>query len=762
MPLPTGLDLRRRALLLFLVTSICLSGLLIRLGYIQFVLGAELSEKALNARMQEVPVEARRGVVYDRKGRELAISATVDSVFAIPAQIKSKNLERVALSLSEVLGIPKDRLLVNLTKPVSFVWIKRKVDEDTAKRIRDLDLPGIGLTPETRRFYPKGNLACHVLGIVGIDNQGLEGIELVYDKVLRGNPGKIVVEFDATGRKIPAATHRYIAPEDGYNLMLTLDEVIQFMVERELDRLMSTYSAKGAYAVAMDPKTGEILALAARPGYDPNEYAKFPDEYRRNPVINDAFSPGSTFKPITAAAVLEEGLVTKRSGFYCGGSVKVPGAIISCWSSGHGSQTFVEAVKNSCNVAFVNMGLRLGPDLFYKYVKAFGLIEVTGVDLPGEATGIMLEPGNIKPVDLAVMSFGQTLTVTPIQLLSAVSAIANDGVLMKPHLVKEIRRLDGTLMREVEPEVVRRVISQETARDLAAAMEEVVKNGTGKQAYVPGYRIAGKTGTAQKSVGGKVVRDKHISSFVGFGPVDDPKIAMLIMVDEPQGAYYGGQVAAPAFGSIVKDVLSYMEVIPSSEEGREGDRVPGATGAGVLGSADARQKGDSKDEGPDSTVEVPSVLNLTVEEARSVAEAAGLGLDVGDQTSGERIDPKSVIMEQTPPPGALVPKGTVIIGFRTFTGSPEAAGKVSVPNLRGKTVRAVAEILGEMGLRLDMKGSGVARRQNPPPGTLVPRGAVVEVVFEEPQVKEDSEESTGESAEKSGKDGSRQSAGESP
>ncbi|HHY39385.1 MAG TPA: PASTA domain-containing protein [Clostridia bacterium] len=734
MPSSTGLDLRRRALLLFSVTSVCLFGLLIRLGYIQFVLGAELSEKALDARMQEVPVEARRGVIYDRKGRELAISATVDSVFAIPAQIKPKDLDRVALALSEVLGIPKDRLLVNLTKPVSFVWIKRKVDEDTAKRIRDLDLPGIGLTPETRRFYPKGNLACHVLGIVGIDNQGLEGIELVYDKALRGNPGKIVVEFDATGRKIPAATHRYIAPEDGCNLMLTVDEVIQFMVERELDKLMSTYSAKGACAVVMDPKTGEILALAARPGYDPNEYAKFPDEYRRNPVINDAFSPGSTFKPITAAAVLEEGLVTKVSRFYCGGSVKVPGATISCWSSGHGSQTFVDAVKNSCNVAFVNMGLRLGPDLFYKYVKAFGLTQVTGIDLPGEAMGIMLEPGNIKPVDLAVMSFGQTLTVTPIQLLSAISAIANDGVLMKPHLVKEIRGLDGTLIKEVKPEAVRRVISQETAKDLALAMEEVVKAGTGKQAYVPGYRIAGKTGTAQKSVGGKVVRDKHISSFVGFGPVDDPKVAMLIMVDEPQGAYYGGQVAAPAFGSIMKDVLSYMEVPPSSEEGREGDRLRGVgvPGAGMLGSTGAPQTKGPEEKGPEDTVEVPSVLNLTVEEAKRVAETAGLGLDVGDQSSGERIDPKSVIMEQIPPPGALVSKGTVIIGFRTLAGSAEAVGKVSVPDIRGKTIRAVADILGEIGLRLDVKGSGVARRQNPSPGTLVPRGTVIEVIFEEP------------------------------
>jgi stage V sporulation protein D (sporulation-specific penicillin-binding protein) len=732
MPLPSGFDLRRRALLLFIFAAICLSSLFLRLGYIQFVLGAELSEKALDTRMQEVPVEARRGVIYDRKGRELAVSATVESVYAIPAQIGEENLETVAQALSEILSVPKDRLLATLTKPVSFTWVKRKIDEDSAKQIRDLNLAGVGLTPETRRFYPKEQLACHVLGITGIDNQGLEGVELTYDTVLRGKPGKIVVEFDAVGRKIPAATHRYVSPEDGSNLVLTIDEVAQFLVERELDKLMAVYSAKGAYAVVMHPKTGEVLALASRPGYDPNEYSKFSEADRRNPVVNDAFSPGSTFKPITAAAVLEEGLVTMKSGFYCGGSVKVPGAIISCWSSGHGSQTFLEAVKNSCNVAFVNMGLRLGSDLFYKYVKAFGLTDRTGIDLPGEAVGIMVKPDKIKPVDLAVMSFGQTLTVTPLQLTSAMSAIANGGLLMKPHIVKEIRRPNGELVKSFEPQVVRRVISEETAKDLKIALEEVVRVGTGKQAHVPGYRIAGKTGTAQKSVGGKVVRDRHISSFVGFAPVEDPKIAMLIMVDEPKGAYYGGQVTAPAFASIARDLLSYLEVVPSEDVEGKDTHEPRNLGTRSLDGHHTDGAGQKRAD----SVEVPSLLNLTVEEAAKVAKEAGLEFDVGDKSSGEQIDKNAVITEQTPPPGALVSEGTVIIAFRA-SGEQSATGdKVYVPRVEGYTIRAVARMLGQMGLGLNVKGSGIAAGQSPPPGTLVSKGTVIDVIFEEPKAKD--------------------------
>lgn len=694
-----GINLRRRVVFLFFITLFVSLSLVGRLGWLQFVRGEELRTRALDLRMREVPVEAKRGIISDRNGRELALSVNVESVYATPLQVK--NPGETAKKLAEVLEIAPEEILEKLQRASAFEWIKRKVDGDKAKRIRALGLKGIYLTMESQRFYPKKNLASHVLGIAGIDSQGLEGLEVVYDQELKGIPGKIIVEYDARGREMPQAIQRYVPPADGNNLVLTLDEVIQYIAERDLEKAMVSTQSKQGAVIVLDPKTGEILALANRPDYDPNRYNDFPTKNRRNFSISDTYPPGSTFKVVTAAAALEEGVTSLQDRYYCGGEIKVGSETIHCWKAeGHGSESFLEVIQNSCNVGFVNAGLRLGKDRFYKYVDAFGLTRPTGIDLPGEAKGIMLSPERMKTIDLAVMSFGQTLTVTPIQLVTAAAAVANGGVLMQPHLVREIRRPDGSLVREIPPVEVRRVLSPQTARDLRYAMEQVVAKGTGKAAYLADYSVAGKTGTAQKVVGRSIASDKYIASFVGFAPADDPRVAVLVILDEPVGDYYGGQIAAPLFASVVEDVLHYLE-------------VPTRVTAPPKGS-------ETKEMKKPSEVTVPNIVNLTAEQAQLELVTQGLSLEVTG--SGP------IILSQTPAAGSKVKVGTKVMGRREEAGT--APGTVTVPDLTGKTMREAAEVLGRMGLRLNVTGSGLARMQQPSAGSKVARGSIINVTFE--------------------------------
>jgi len=665
-----------------------------RLAWLQLVMGDELAAKAMEVRMREIPVEARRGNIYDRNGSELAVSVDVYSVFAIPAQVEDP--AECAQELAAVLGMEPGEVFQRLTRSLAFVWVKRKIDDQQARRIRELNLAGIGLTQESKRYYPKGTLAAHIIGISGIDNQGLEGIELYYDRQLRGVPGRIVVEFDARGREMPHATHHYVPPEEGHHLLLTVDEVIQYLAERELEACVKQHGAKGGVIVAMDPQTGEVLAMACYPTYDPNDYQSYDVAWRRNRAVCDTYAPGSTFKPITAAAALEEGLYTLNSWFYCGGSIRVPGATVSCWrSGGHGSLSFLEIIEQSCNVGFVQVGLKLGAERFCRYVSAFELDDKTGIDFPGEARGIMLAPQEVKPVDLAVMAFGQTLTVTPIGLARAFCAIANGGKLLRPYLVKEIRNSRGDLVWSQGPQVVRQVISPQTARDLQRALEQVVISGTGRKAQVPGYRVAGKTGTAQKVEGGRIAPGKYMAWFVGYVPADDPRLLLLVAIDEPAGSFYGGQVAAPVFARIAQEALSYLEIPPRTDV-------------------------ETPAPAPPSEVEVPSLLNLSLDDAARICRERGLELKI----SG----PGDVVLGQVPPPGVVVRPGTQVL---VETEPPAAAGgTVTLPDLRGKTIREVAETLGAMGLLLDARGSGIARAQEPAPGSQVREGTVVTVYFE--------------------------------
>ncbi len=559
MELSYGLLQRRRAGQMFLLLTAILVALCFRLAWLQFVLGPGLRERALEVRLRDVPIEAKRGTIYDRRGRELAVSIDVDSVFAIPTQVRDK--EGTAAKLAEILGLDRAWVLDRVKRQESFTWIKRKITFDQASQIRTLRLPGINLTQESQRVYPKGSLAAHILGFAGIDSQGLEGIEVQYDAWLRGVPGRISIEYDARGQEIPNAVHRLFEPTDGLSLVLTIDETIQYILERELEAAMIAGGAKNACAIAIDPKTGEILGLANYPTYDPNNYQAYPAANRRNYAVADTFTPGSTFKPITAAGALEDGLVSWRSTFHCGGSLLISGRTIRCHrTSGHGSQTLGQVMDNSCNVGFMNIGMKLGIQRFYDYVESFGLTSKTGIDLPGEAEGIIIPRSKAKVLDLAVMSFGQSLTVTPMQLITAISAIANGGTVLQPHLAKELRTADGVLIQSFASKKETKVISEKTARELWESLESVVENGTGKRAFLPGYELAGKTGTSQKTVGGRVSSEHHVASFVGFGPARDPQIALLVVVDEPVGAYYGGTVAAPVFAKIMRDVYRYLEI----------------------------------------------------------------------------------------------------------------------------------------------------------------------------------------------------------
>jgi len=705
----TNIVMRKRIAELFLVIAGILFLLIFRLGWLQFVRGEELQQKALDNRLREVPVEAKRGVIYDRNKNELAVSISADSIGAFPAEIKhSGRAEEIAQSLSEILKMPYEKVYGLITKNSSFVWVKRKVDFDVGPKIKKLNLPGVEVIEESQRYYPNGSLAAQLLGFAGIDNQGLEGLEITYDEVLKGKKGKILIEFDATNREIPEAVHRYVSPEDGNSIILTIDETIQYIVERELDNIMAQTQAKGATIIVMDPKTGEILALGNRPTFDPNKYAESSQETWRNAAVANSYEPGSTFKIITAAASLEENVVSENDRFYDPGYIKVGDRKIKCWRSynPHGSQTFAEGVQNSCNPVFVELGLRLEEKekgLLYDYIKAFGFGEKTGVGIRGEASGILIPEDQLKQINIATIAMGQSIAVTPLQLVRAVSAVANDGKLMKPRIVRAVVDKDGNLVKEYAPEVERQVVSKETANKICEILEGVVSKGTGRNAYIPGYRVGGKTGTAQKPGPGGYQQGKYVASFLGLAPVNDPRVVCLVAVDEPQGVYYGGQIAAPAFKRVVEDTLRYLGVAPQYNQ-EEKDS----------------QKSESKQ------VAVPDLVGLPVIQATKAVQATGLTYEI----QGEG----SFVVKQTPAGGAKVNAGTKVI---LYAGEQEGKdGKVSVPDVTGLRISETALLLESLGLELVPVGTGKAVEQDPVPLTEVTKGSKIKVVFKDEQVVE--------------------------
>lgn len=533
--------------------------------YIQVFSYEKLNNYATGLWSRNLPIEANRGKIYDRNGVVLADNVTTTSLVLIPNQIEDK--EKTAELIAPILGISYEDMYAHVSKKTSIERVHpegRRLDYETADKISDLELPGVYLLKESKRYYPYGEMLAHTLGFVGIDNQGLSGLELMYDEYLTGSYGAIKYFSDAKGNKLELS-EIYEQPQDGIDVYLTIDYNIQIALERELDNAISKYNPDQALGIVMDPKTGEVLAIASRPSFDPSNYEDYSTEtINRNLPIWMTYEPGSTFKIITLATALEENLVDlEEEHFYDGGAVTVGGATIHCWKhGGHGDQTFLQVVENSCNPGFVDLGLRIGKETLFNYIDNFGFGEVTGIDLNGEASGIIFDIDKIGDLELATTSFGQGVSVTPIQQVTAVSAAINGGTLYTPYIVKSLNEPEtNSIIVNNEPKVVRKVISENTSAKVRYALESVVANGTGRNAYIANYRVGGKTGTAQKVQDGKYLVGNYITSFMGFLPADDPEVVVYVAIDNAKGVtQYGGTIAAPIAKNVLNAAISALEI----------------------------------------------------------------------------------------------------------------------------------------------------------------------------------------------------------
>ncbi|MBO8142086.1 MAG: PASTA domain-containing protein [Firmicutes bacterium] len=687
---------RKRVALVFLAVSVSAFLLTTRLAYVQVVRHRYYTGLALDQRLRGMPADPLRGPIYDRNMTELATSVSSDAVYVRPAEIRDASA--TAFALAGILGHSYEQVLERITRRQAEVWIARRVSEEQARRVLEAGMPGVYLAQRTARVYPHGTLASHVIGIVGVDNQGLEGIELQYDELLRGVPGRVLAERDARGRIIPKGMEDYVPPRDGMGIVLTIDAAIQAMAERELAQACIATLSEFCMTIWMDPASGEILAMAVYPTFDPNAPQDYPAASRRNRTVTDQFEPGSIFKIATAVAALEEGVVMPDEQFYDAGYIEIGGGRVRCWrGGGHGSLTFARAVEVSCNPVFAELGgLRMGPSRFYPYLEAFGFGDRLGVDYPGEARGLIPVPGQVAYGEVlrwANVGFGQGVAVTPLQMVTALAAIANDGVRMWPHLVRGVVEPETGAVQPVQPQPVQRVVSEATARTFMAMLRDTVVNGSGANADIPGYLVGGKTGTAQVAEGG-VYTERRMASFLGVAPVDDPRLAgIVILFDLKPRPAYGGVHAAPVWRAIAAQALPYLGVIPREPEGE----TPAV-----------------------GLVRVPNVQNLPLHDAEAVLSAAGL------QPVPEGIG--TYVLDQVPAPGAAVELGTRVL-LEFYEVPDHWQGETTVPSLAGRPVREAARVLAEAGLVLEIQGEGVAVSQDPAPGQVVLRGTRVSVQF---------------------------------
>lgn len=549
-----------------IITVVIVIAIILKIGYIQIVDRVNIYNKAVDLWQRSFPVEANRGLILDSDNNVLATNLTTSSLVVVPSQIKDVTM--TAEKLADILEVDIKVMQEKLSKKVSIQRIQpegRQLDDEVAAKISSLKLPGVYLIKDTKRYYPKGNYLGQTLGFVGIDNQGLLGLELKYDSYLNGNNGSIDYYMDAKSNPLTLYPSVYSAPTSGFNLQLTIDGDIQDIVERELNNAYDTYDPDGIWALAMEPATGKILAMACKPDFDPNDYQNADkDVYNHNIPIWKTYEPGSTFKIITFASALNENLFDMdKDTYYDQGYEIVSGARIKSWKKGgHGLQTFREVLQNSSNPGFVEIGRRLGKDKLYEYVKKFGLTEKTGIDLPGESKGIMFDYDAFNELEQATVAFGQGISVTPMQLVRAVCACVNGGTLYQPYLVdKIIDSYTNDIIYEKQPEALRTVISEEASKKIRDALETVVTDGGGKNAYIDGYRIGGKTGTAQKAVNGSYVDGGYILSFIGIAPIDDPQIVLYVAMDNPKNCVqYGGTTVAPIARKMLVDILPSMGI----------------------------------------------------------------------------------------------------------------------------------------------------------------------------------------------------------
>ncbi len=702
----TGPVIRRRLALCMAVFFLLLSTLGGRLFWLQVIQGRALQRRAQSQWTSESAIRPTRGRILDRNGAVLAQSATAYTASVSPRQVA--DAARFAALLAPVLDVEAAvirRKAADTSK--GGVTLKRQLPRETARQLKRMKaehaaagsdaLNGLYLEEESKRYYPMGAFAAQLIGLTTIDGVGQAGLEQSLDRYLSGKAGRVLSQVDGRGRALGYGETEYVAAVNGGSVTLTIDASIQSFAEQAAREALEVNNAKAVRVLAMDPATGEILAMVNKPDYDLNDPPR--DDVRtltdrmRNRVLTDAYEPGSTFKVLTAASALDAGLVSVDEGFYCAGSVVVDGGKIRCWGKPHGAETFAQALQNSCNPVFVEMGLRLGVDKLYTYLDAFGIGHKTGVDIPGEADGIVISRRAVKRVDIARIGFGQSVAVTPIQLLTAVCAVVNGGRLMRPWAIKSVSDASGEVIRRGASKVTGHPVSEQTSAVMRRLLEDVVTLGGGKNAYIPGYHVGGKTGTAQVYVDGVVSRDTHIGSFVGFAPANDPRIAVLLVVDEADVPVdFGSVTAAPYAKEILEKSLAYLGVAPDT------------------------------DEPPAEQVAVPDVTGLGVDEARKALSDVGLD-SVLDGMGGR-------VIRQLPAAGAQMNAGALVMLY--VAGPTAIDGAVAVPDVTGMPVTETNRLLKSYGLELEIEGSGLAVSQSPAAGTTVNPTTRIAVRFEPP------------------------------
>ncbi len=721
-----NISLKKRLLFILGVFTFFTALLVFRIGWIQIANGQEYQQKAYEQQTNNRTISPKRGTIYDRNMKPLAVSGSVETVTINPQMVRelNKDVDLVASGLAEILEMQKDIIIKKINRKTQYELIKQKIDKDVGSQVREWkkknNVVGIFVDEDTKRFYPNSNLAAHVIGFTNVDNDGIDGVEKMMEQYLKGVPGKILSEVDASGMELTMGEEKYIQPQDGNDVILTIDETIQYFAEKALEKAISDNNViNGGTAIVMDPRNGELLALTSKPDFDLNSPRAAPKgkdkaawtgtstedvQYLqktvwRNKAVVDTYEPGSTFKPVTAAAGLEEGAITPETQV-TDATVKIAGHSINCWKpNAHLHETFREGVYNSCNPVFVRLAQQLGIDKFYSYVKAFGFYQKTGIDLPGEAGSII----HTKPteIDMATASFGQRFQITPIQLIQAYGAIANGGDLITPHVVKEVVDESGNVIKKVEPKVVRSVISRQTSDTLKDILKGVVDVGTGKNARVPGYKIGGKTGTSetreseQLMVQGK--NKRYIVSFSAIAPTDNPVICVLVVLDYPDIYNPGGGVlVAPVVGKLIDEILTYKGI---EKEYTDDDKK-------LL-----------KQE-----VQVPDVKGKTVKEAINLLKQNKLEYKI----EGSNRDLSAIVQEQTPKSTALLHDNSIVI---LYTYKPTNEAEAMVPDVKNKTINEATQAFKKAGINIDINGTGTAVSQQVEAGKTVKKGAVVEVTF---------------------------------
>lgn len=712
-----SVNTKKRVLIMLALCILAVAVLFSRLVYIQIIKSEYYSQKAYTQQTRSKSVEAKRGTIYDTTGeRILAQSISTNIVTAVPNSVNKDKKEEIAQNLSKILESDKDEILNKLNKRVSSVTIATKVDQEKSKAlleyINENEITGISVDEDMLRVYPYGTLLSHVLGFVGTDNQGLAGIEAYYDSNLSGNPGKIVASFDGGGRETPFTQEQYIAAEDGKDIVLTIDATIQSIVEKYLSKAVEENIAEYGSIIIMRPSTGEVLAMANYPTFDPNdpftpntqelkdswenmstsERSNALNQMWRNKAISDTQEPGSTFKLITSVAALEENIVNiDDKTFYCSGYLKVGTWDIKCWRyyNPHGSESLREGIMNSCNPVFMQVSQRMGIAAFMKYIRAFNLDSKTGIDLPGEATGIMHDENAMTEVDLATSSFGQTIQITTIQTAVNYCAVANGGYLVQPYIVREIKSGSGNYDEQIESKVLKQIMSETTASEVMSALVDTVNFGTAKSAKISDYQIAGKTATGENGRGDNT---KYLAGFVGIAPANNPEVVVVMNLFDPKGpsGHGGATLCGPVVGSIIDEVLKYLDV--------QTDYVVSDT--------------------ENNEVIIPNITGKTYSEARQIVEESGFSLNTSSEFSDDTI-----ITKQVPKSGASLEPGAIIMAYK----DGDEAQKAEVPDVRNMTSNEATSYFRNAGLNVRVEGTGYVLTQDVTPYEQIEKGSIVTI-----------------------------------